>query len=215
MSLGGTASYSGLDGLPPLVARAVEGARREGFVKSCRAAHGRLLSVLAGGVGDGTIGETGTGCGVGLAWLVTGASAGARLVSVELDVRLAAAAREVFADEQRVAVLDGDWSLLEAHAPFDLLCLDGGGQGKHGEAPIDPTAWLRPGGVLVMDDFTPGTTWPPTYDGAVDQARLAWLEHPLLLATELRTEPDAAAIVAVRRPARPSTRGLPFSSVTR
>ena len=28
-----------------------------------------------------------------------------------------------------------------------------------------------------------------------------WLEHPLLLATELRTEPDAAAIVAVRRPA--------------
>ena len=42
-------------------------ARRESFAHSCRPEHGRLLYALAAGAG--TIGETGTGCGVGLAWL--------------------------------------------------------------------------------------------------------------------------------------------------
>lgn len=95
-------------------------------------------------------------------------------------------------------VLAGDWRALEAHAPFDPLCLDGGGQGKHGEAPVDPAVWLEPGGLLVMDDFTPSATWPPSYDGAVGEARLFWLAHPQLLAAEIRTEPGAA-IVATRR----------------
>jgi Xaa-Pro aminopeptidase len=62
----GTASYEGLTDLPPLVERAVDLARREGFAHSCRPEHGRLLHALAAGAGR--IGETGTGCGVGLAW---------------------------------------------------------------------------------------------------------------------------------------------------
>jgi predicted O-methyltransferase YrrM len=201
MSRAGTESYRDLRGVPPLVERAVSVARREGFELSCRAAQGRLLSVLAGGIGDGTIGETGTGCGVGLAWLAGGASPGARLVSVEVDPARARAARELFAADERVTVLEDDWSALERHGPFDLLCLDGGGQGKKGEDPIDPAAWLRPGGVLVMDDFAPSTAWPPRYENAVDEIRLHWLRHPALLATEVRTEPHAAAIVATRRPA--------------
>ena len=67
MSPRGTAAYDGLTGLPPLVERAVDLARRAGFAHSCRPEHGRLLSALAAGAG--TIGETGTGYGVGLAWL--------------------------------------------------------------------------------------------------------------------------------------------------
>ena len=51
----------------PLVERAVDLARRLGFANSCRPEHGRLLRALAAGAG--TIGETGTGCGAGLAWL--------------------------------------------------------------------------------------------------------------------------------------------------
>jgi predicted O-methyltransferase YrrM len=200
MSLEGTASYRGADGLPPLVARAVAAAEREGFELSCRPAHGRLLSVLAGGVGDGRIGETGTGCGVGLAWLASGASPGCRLVSVELDPALARAAAEVFAADPRVTVLADDWTALERHGPFDLLCLDGGGQGKRGEAPVDPAAWLRPGGLVVMDDFTPSDAWPPRYEGEVDEIRLGWLTHPSLLATEVRTEPGAATILASLKP---------------
>jgi hypothetical protein len=47
-----------------------------------------------------------------------------------------------------------------------------------------------------MDDFTPAQSWPPTRLGRPDTARLYWLQHPDLLATEIRTQPDAAAIIA-------------------
>ena len=87
MSPQGTAAYDGLTDLPPLVERAVGLARPVGFANSCRPEHGRLLHALAAGAG--TIGETGTGCGVGLAWLASGARPGTRLVSVEIDAERA------------------------------------------------------------------------------------------------------------------------------
>jgi predicted O-methyltransferase YrrM len=200
MSLDGTATHLAADGLPPLVARALASARDAGFANSCRPAFGRLLSILANGTGDGKIGETGTGCGVGLAWMAGAASPGARLVSVEQDEARAAIAARLFADDPRVTTLAGDWGRLGAHVPFDLLFLDGGGQGKRGTAPIDPAEWLRPGGVLVIDDYTPSDTWPPTYGDGTDESRLHWLTHPRLLATEIRTDRDACAILATRRP---------------
>jgi predicted O-methyltransferase YrrM len=197
MSLQGTDAYRGLPGLPPLVGLAVAAARRAGFRQSCLPSHGRLLELLAGGIGDGVIGETGTGCGVGLAWLASGARPGVRLVSVEHDRRLADLAREVFAGVPAVTVLDGDWAELRGSGPFELLALDGGGQGKDGAGPpASPREWLRPGGTLVMDDFTPARSWPPRHEGRPDAARLHWLQHPDLLATEIRTEPGAATIVA-------------------
>jgi predicted O-methyltransferase YrrM len=196
MSVDGTAAHLAAAELPPLVAAAVEAARREGFDNSCRPAHGRLLSVLAGGLGDARIGETGTGCGVGLAWLAGSASPGSHLVSVEQDATRATRSRELFAADPRVTVFEGDWRDLERHGPFDLLVLDGCGHGKRGGETIEVETWLRPGGLLVIDDFVPSDTWPPVHDGEVDEARLHWLTHPLLLATEIRTDPDAAAIVA-------------------
>lgn len=181
--------------MPPLVAAAVDAARRTGFANSCGPEHGELLRTLARGVGAGTIGETGTGCGVGLAWLATGADPGARLVSVERDPARAAAATAVFAADPRVTILTADWRDLRGHGPFDLLVLDGGGHGKHDGEPIDVEAWLRPGGLLVIDDFTPSRAWPPMYDGRPDLARLHWLRHPALLATELPVTPSSATLV--------------------
>lgn len=78
-----------------------------------------------------------------------------------------------------------------------VLVLDGGGHGKV-ERPVDPTSVLAPGGIVVIDDFTPMTTWPPTHDGKPDVARTWWLEHPQLLATEVRLAPDP--IIATRKP---------------
>jgi predicted O-methyltransferase YrrM len=192
----GTDAYRELSGLPPLVAKAVSAARRAGFRTSCLPSHGRLLQLLAGGIGDGVIGETGTGCGVGLAWLASGARTGVRLISVENDWLLADVARGVFADVPAVTVLQGDWRELRGSGPFELLFLDGGGQGKAAEPPACPREWLTPGGTMVLDDFTPGSGWPPVLHGRPDTARLSWLQHPDLLAAEVRTEPDAAAIVA-------------------
>jgi predicted O-methyltransferase YrrM len=205
MSPGGTAAHENVTGLPPLVARAVRLAREEGFGCSCRPEQGRLLLALAGGAE--AIAETGTGCGVGLAWLASGARPGARLVSVELDRRRAERAAELFSGLPQVTVRHGDWREIGRDGPFDLLVLDGGGQGKDGTEPADPQALLRPGGTLVIDDLTPATQWPPRFRGEVDAARMHWLAHPGLDAAELRLAPDLAALVATRRwPPRVSSR---------
>ncbi|MCR6481289.1 class I SAM-dependent methyltransferase [Amycolatopsis sp. OK19-0408] len=184
------------DDLPAVVRRAVAAAASTGFGRSCHPAQGRLLRLLAGGVEGGVIGETGTGCGVGLAWLAAGAGPGTTLVSVERDPGRHAAAAEVFDGVPNVTLLLGDWRELAAAAPFDLLALDGGGQGKDTEPPLAPRRWLRPHGTLVMDDFTPMSSWPPVFQGEPDAARLHWLRHPDLLATELRLTPDLATVVA-------------------
>ncbi|MBN0044755.1 class I SAM-dependent methyltransferase [Streptomyces actuosus] len=199
MSLSGTDAHAALDRLPPLVARAVAVARAHGFPFSCRPEQGRLLRSLAGGART-VIGETGTGFGVGLAWLASGAHAGVRLVGVERDARRARAAAEVFADRPQVEILTGDWTRIGEHGPYDLLVLDGGGQGK---TPHDPPAdvgrLLAPGGTVVLDDFTPAASWPPLHGGAVDVPRLHWLEHPALHTVELRLAEDLAALVGTRR----------------
>jgi predicted O-methyltransferase YrrM len=193
----GTEAYRDVTGLPPLVGRAVSAARQAGFGSSCLPAHGRLLQLLAGGVGAGVIGETGTGCGVGLAWLASGARTGVRLISIENDEQRAGLARSVFAGVPAVTVLHGDWRELQASGPFELLAVDGGGHGKGAaEAALCPRDWLAPGGMLVLDDFTPVAGWPPARDGQPDTARLHWLQHPDLLATQIRTQPDACCIVA-------------------
>lgn len=197
MSIGGTAAYAGLAGLPPLVARAVSAAGRAGFECSCRPEHGRLLAALAAGAE--LVGETGTGYGVGLAWLVSGARPGTRFVSVERDPERAAAAAELFAGEPGVTVLAGDWTDIGRDGPYDLLVLDGGGQAKGGGGAADPLALLRPGGTLVVDDLTPASHWPPLFEGVPDTGRTHWYDHPDLDAAEVRLAPDLAALVATRR----------------
>jgi predicted O-methyltransferase YrrM len=198
MSIKGTASYAGAEGLPDLVAAAVALASELGFSSSCRLEQGRLLHALAAGATD-AIGETGTGCGVGLAWLVTGRRPGVRVVSVERDEERAARVAALFTDVPDVAILHGDWTRINDEGPFDLLVVDGGGNGKRGSA-ADPQRLLRPGGSLVIDDFTPLTAWPPMHEGEPDAARLNWLEHPALLSAEVRLAPDLSTIIGTRRP---------------
>uniref|UniRef100_UPI00066B83FB O-methyltransferase n=1 Tax=Streptomyces sp. SBT349 TaxID=1580539 RepID=UPI00066B83FB len=120
MSVNGTDAYLGIKDLPPLVARAVKVARGQGFAFSCRPEQGRLLHALAGGASS-SIGETGTGCGVGLAWLTSGAGPGVRLISVEREPELAQVASEVFADEPRVTVVRGEWREIGEHGAVGLL----------------------------------------------------------------------------------------------
>ena len=196
MTQSGTNAYDGMSDLPPLVCAAVELARTAQFPNSCLPQQGELLRLLAHGVGPGTIGETGTGYGVGLAWLASGAHPDTRLVSIESDAGRAAATADVFHDRPTVQVHTGDWRELQAFAPFDLLVLDGGGHGKGTEPPLDPAHWLRTGGLLVIDDFTPLTSWPPIHAGTVDTARKYWLDHTQLRATQINITPNQATILA-------------------
>ncbi|PYC80839.1 SAM-dependent methyltransferase [Streptomyces tateyamensis] len=196
MSLHGTAAHRTAADLPPLVHRALAAAEANGFAYSCRPEQGRLLRALAQGA-PATVAESGTGCGVGLAWLATGAAPGVRLLSVERDPARAAVAAAVFADQPQVTVVCADWTELYRHGPFDLLVLDGGGQGKGGDA-ADPARLLAVHGTVVVDDFTPATGWPPLHEGRPDIARMHWLEHPALRAVELRLAADLSAVVGRR-----------------
>ncbi|MDP6346112.1 MAG: SAM-dependent methyltransferase, partial [Alphaproteobacteria bacterium] len=124
-----TALYDGLV-VPPLVAAAVARARQNGFPFSCVPAQGHLLQVLAAGREGGHIGETGSGYGVGLAWMIGACGPSTRFIGVERDDGRAVACRELFAGHDNVTILHGDWRGIIPHGPFDLLFLDGGGGGK-------------------------------------------------------------------------------------
>lgn len=72
--------------------------------------------------------------------MASGARPGVRLVSVEADGERAEAAKAVFAGAPQVTVVHGDWRELREFGPFEMLVLDGGGQGKGDVQPIDPAS---------------------------------------------------------------------------
>ncbi|MFC8075372.1 O-methyltransferase [Streptomyces sp. NPDC057307] len=183
--------------VPARVVAAERIASEAGFKKSCIPEVGRLLRLAAASKPDGVIAESGTGTGVGTAWLHSGLGAGARLLTVERDEDLARRATAVFGDDERVDVLTGDWRLLERHAPFDVFFCDGGGKRDDAQRVVE---LLAPGGLLLLDDFTPSPHWPPRFEGEVDELRLFYLTHPALNATEVLTTPTSSTIIATRSP---------------
>jgi predicted O-methyltransferase YrrM len=176
---------------PPLVARALELERELGFERSCIPEVGRLLHVLAGQRGRSRVGELGTGCGVGAAWIVSALPPNVPFVTVEQDESRAQAAAELFAADENVRVLQGDWhELMPREAPFDLLFLDSGKQHPDLDGE-DVVGLLAPGATIFMDDLTPGRPGP-------DPVREFWLHHPRVAAVEILTTPQTAAIVGSR-----------------
>lgn len=177
--------------VPPLVARAHAAARAVGFGPSCRDEDGMLLHVLAARRGVERVAEIGTGAGVGTAWLASALPPGAALYTAEPVAERAAAARVLFAGDPDVHVLEGDWLVvLSAHAPFDLIFVDGGGGAK--DDPDRVLGLAAPGATLVMDDFYAGWACP-------DPRRERWFGHPRLSAVEVGTGGSATAIVATVR----------------
>jgi predicted O-methyltransferase YrrM len=182
--------------IPAVVRRALDLSRNQGFVSATRHETGRLLATLAASR-TGTLGELGTGCGVGAAWLSSGARGDVRIVTAELDPDLADRASEVFAGEERVEVHAGDWTALERFAPFSLLFVDVREVKRSG---LDVIADLmETGGVVVLDDFTPYAGWPPLYEGRVDAMREQWLTDSRFTAVEVMVTDDASVVLAARR----------------
>lgn len=156
---------------------------RDGTGPSCSLPGvGRFLAVLAAGCVGGTIGELGTGVGVGAAWMASAMPADCTLVTVELDQTRATAAHRVFADDPRVEVVRGDaLTVLSTRAPYDLLFADGG----TAEAPtlVD---LLRIGGRIVSDDVTPLDLLPADSPFRTNDAkREFYFGEPRLISTEV------------------------------
>jgi predicted O-methyltransferase YrrM len=107
----------------------------------------RLLAILSAGR---RVAEIGTAFGEGAAAI---AETAASLVTVERDEERAALAADRLAGFANVELLVGDWrELLPPRAPFDLVFLDGG----RAKTEVASLELVRPGGLLVMDDLTPG-----------------------------------------------------------
>jgi predicted O-methyltransferase YrrM len=182
--------------VPPAVSRAFEVSRKSGYASFCRNETGRLLATLAA-TRTGTLAEFGTGCGVGTAWLRSGIREGARILTAELDPTLADAAASIFTGDPQVEVLAADWSTLRDRGPFSLLFLDAR-EPKHSgaDAIID---LVEPGGVVVLDDFTPCESWPPVFDGRVDVLREQWLTDERFTTVEVMVASDASVLIAAKR----------------
>jgi predicted O-methyltransferase YrrM len=176
---------------PALVTRALAFERELGFERSCIPEVGRLLHVLAAQRGRTRVGELGTGCGVGAAWIVAALPPTVPFITVELDETRARVSAELFAEDENVRVLQGDWhELMPPEAPFDLLFLDSGKQHPRIEGE-EVVGLLAPGATIVMDDLTPARKRP-------DPVREFWLNHPQIAALEILTTPETAAIVGTR-----------------
>jgi predicted O-methyltransferase YrrM len=182
--------------LPSIVSRAFDLSRERGYVSFCRNETGRLLAALAA-TRDGTVAEFGTGTGVGTAWLRSGVPAGTRILTAELDPKLAEAAAEIFAGDDQVEVKSADWSTLREAGPFSLIFLDAREPKDSG---VDTVVDLvSPGGIVVLDDFTPCESWPPIYAGRVDTLREQWLTDERFTAVEVMVASDASVLIATRR----------------
>ena len=183
--------------LPEIVTRAFEVSRRAGYVSFCRNETGRLLATLAA-TRSGTMAELGTGCGVGTAWLRSGVRGdSARIVTAELDPRLATFAGEIFDDDPLVDVLAVDWASLRDRGPFSLLFLDAG---MSGDISVDNIVDLiEEGGIVVLDDLLPCEQWPPLTYGKVDALRERWLTDERFTAVEVMVAPGTAVLIATRR----------------
>lgn len=183
--------------LPDVVSRAFAVSRKAGYVSFCRNETGRLLATLAATRG-GTMAEFGTGCGVGTAWLRSGVRGDeVKIVTAELDARLADAAAEIFVDDPQVEVLAADWSTLLDKGPFSLLFLD---SGEPTEVGVDAVADLvEDGGIVVLDDFTPCEMWPPISGGRVDTLRERWLTDDRFTTVEVMVASDASTLIATKR----------------
>jgi predicted O-methyltransferase YrrM len=182
--------------VPDVVERAFAVSRRRGFVSFCRNETGRLLATLAA-TKSGTLAEFGTGTGVGTAWLRSGIRDCSRIVSAELDPKLAGAAAEIFTGDRQVEVLAADWSTLRDRGPFALLFLDA--REPKDSGPDTVADLVEGGGVVVLDDFTPCESWPPVYGGRVDVLREQWLTDERFTTVEVMVAADTAVLIATKR----------------
>lgn len=182
-----------MEDFPPLVAQAHAVARDAGFPLTREEARhsgpsaslpgvGRFLAVLAAGCTAGTIGELGTGVGIGAAWIASAMPADCKLITVEIDPRRAALARELLAGDARVDVLTGDAvGLLASMGPFDLLFADGGRPDEGSLVDL-----LRIGGRIVRDDVTPQAALPADSPFLIDDPkRGAFFNDPRLISAEV------------------------------
>ncbi|MEO0962085.1 MAG: class I SAM-dependent methyltransferase [Pseudomonadota bacterium] len=130
---------------------------------------GALLASLAASKPGGQFLELGTGCGLGVAWLLSGMDAQSHLLSVDTDEAPQGIARDVLGADPRVTFeLDDGGAVLERTdaESYDLIFADAWpGKFSHLDEALEA---LRPGGLYVVDDLLPQPNWPDGHQTNVD-----------------------------------------------
>lgn len=172
----------------------------KGPPSACIPQVGRLLQALAAGKPGGLIGEHGAGAGVGTAWLASGLTGKARLISAELNPERASAVAQLFADRDDVEIRAGDWhAVMATDGPYDLLFMD-----AMPRADLQPSNWdavtelVKIGGQIVMDDLVPIEFWPAEWESNTDLKREFAFANPRVIGVEVRTTPTTSAVVVTR-----------------
>ena len=180
---------------PPEVLRALSFAEDSGFTNSCTPEVGRLLRVLTAAAGPGVIAELGTGCGVGAAWLLSGLRDDQTFISVDADEARQAQVERLL-ERKNARFLAGDWRGALHEGPFSLVFADVSEAKDEGHGEV--VAATAPGGLIVLDDFTPEKHWPEAWRGKPDRRRERWFGDTRLLTTEILVTERAAVLLAVK-----------------
>jgi len=147
-----------------------ENSRALGFDMACEDTAGALLRALATSKKGGRLLELGTGTGVGTAWLLDGMDAESKLITVDVNADYQQAAREAFAGDSRLEIVNCDaagflarqstesFDLVFADAmPGKFFCLD------------EALVLVKRGGFYVVDDLLPQENWPADHAPKVEQ----------------------------------------------
>lgn len=122
---------------------------------------GSLLGTLASSKPGGRILELGTGTGLALSWILSGANKESSILSIDNDPQLTALAEKTFSEDSRVTLIceDGNEWIKSYHGdPFDIIFADAW-PGKFDL--LDETlTLLTNGGIYVIDDLLPRPNWP-------------------------------------------------------
>ena len=184
--------------VPKSVADAQSRANSFGFELSSEPEVGQLLACLANAVpAGGRILEIGTGCGVGLSWIVEGVGSrtDVEIVSVELDPAIAASTRSVGWPDW-VSIVEGDGAdLVGTIGSFDLIFPDAPG-GKSFKL-RKTVSTLRPGGFLLVDDMDLTAHEDPELREGLASVRERLVTHPDLVCAELPVA--SGVIIATKR----------------
>ncbi|WP_141499852.1 O-methyltransferase [Paenibacillus luteus] len=154
----------------PMKAEAIAAdAEAAGFKMSCDLETGSLLRTLAGSCERGRLLELGTGAGLSTSWILDGMDAASSLLTVELDESLHNIARTHLGSDSRVQffTMDGTVFIKEFKGhTFDFIFADTW-PGKYNT--LDETlALLSPGGLYIIDDLIPVSTWSEGHAGKVE-----------------------------------------------
>ena len=183
---------------PVQLERIVEKTQAVEFSMASESLLGALLQTLAASKPGGRILELGTGTGISTAWLLSGMSEDATLVSVDTDERVQGIAAECLGDDGRLSLVISDGMEFlnkQATESFDLVFADAV-PGKY-EGCEHALAVVKPGGFYVIDDMLPQPNWPEGH-----AAKIPVLMDVLAGRTDFTLVPmvwTSGVVVAVRR----------------